>query len=73
MTWLEKLLGATVDNNAVEDLLTWEEENDQLLPNGLTPEDIARFEAMGYVVDLETGRLIPEADANNYGVRDVTL
>lgn len=68
MTWRELLLGATVDNNAVEDLLTWEEENDQLLPNGLTPEDIARFEAMGYVVDLETGQLILEADANNYGV-----
>lgn len=68
MTWLEKLLGAKVDNNAVEDLLTWEEENDQLLPNNLTPEDIAKFEALGYIVDLETGKLIPESDANSYGV-----
>lgn len=68
MTWRELLLGATVDKSAVEDLLTWEEESDQLLPNGLTPEDIARFESMGHVVNLETGGLIPEADANNYGV-----
>ncbi len=52
----------------VEDLLTFEEENDMLLPNNLTPEDIARFEAMGYVVDLVTGQLIPEAEANNYEV-----
>lgn len=68
MTWREIFLGATADNDATEDLLTWEEENDQLLPNGLTPEDIARFESLGYVVDLDTGALIPEADANNYGV-----
>lgn len=68
MTWLEKLLGAAADEDAVEDLLTWEEENDQLLPNGLTPDDIARFESMGYIANLETGTLIPEADANNYGV-----
>lgn len=68
MNWRELLLGATVDNNAVEDLLTWEEENDALLPNNLTPEDIAKFEALGYIVDLETGRLIPESEANNYEV-----
>lgn len=52
----------------VEDLLTFEEENDMLLPNNLTPEDIAHFESMGYVVDLVTGRLIPEDEANDYEV-----
>ena len=68
MTWLDLLLGANAANDSVEDLLTWEEENDQLLPNDLTAEDIARLEDMGYIVDLNTGALIPEADANNYGV-----
>ena len=52
----------------VEDLLTFEEENDMLLPNNLTPEDIARFEAAGFVIDLVTGQLIPEAEANSYEV-----
>ena len=70
MNWLSRLLGADdgVDQNAVEDLLAWEEEEDALLPNGLTPEDIARFEAAGFVVDLATGRLIPEMEANGYEV-----
>lgn len=70
MSWLSRLLGAdSINQNVVEDLLTWEEENDTLLPNNLTAEDIARFEAMGYVVDLVTGRLIPEAEANGYEVK----
>lgn len=53
---------------AVEDLLSWEEESDALLPNGMTPEEIAQLEANGYVVNLETGEIIPEAEANDYGV-----
>lgn len=53
----------------VEDLLTFEEENDMLLPNNLTPEDIAHFEAAGLVVDLVTGQLIPEDEANSYEVK----
>jgi len=72
MNWLSRLLDADsdeVDLRVVEDLLTFEEESDMLLPNNLTAEDIARFEAMGYVVDLETGRLIPEAEANSYEVK----
>ena len=74
MSWLSRLLGAdsdgdSVDQNAVEDLLSFEEENDMLLPNNLTAEDIARFEAAGFVVDLTTGRLIPEAEANGYEVK----
>lgn len=54
---------------ACEALLTWEEENDTLLPNNLTPEDIARFEAAGWIIDLRTGQLIPEAEANGYEVK----
>jgi hypothetical protein len=70
MNWLSRLLGADgVDPNAVEDLLNFEEEEDMLLPNNLTPEDIAAFEAAGYVVDLETGQLIPESEANAYEVK----
>ncbi len=70
MNWLSRLLGGdAVDQSVVEDLLTFEEENDMLLPNGLTPEDIARFEAAGCVVDLETGQLIPESEANAYEVK----
>lgn len=72
MSWLSRLLGAdgdSVDQNVVEDLLTFEEENDMLLPNNLTAEDIARFEAAGLVVDLVTGQLIPEAEANSYEVK----
>ena len=73
MSWLSRLLGAdsdgdSVDQNVVEDLLSFEEENDMLLPNNLTAEDIARFEAAGWVVDLRTGQLIPEAEANDYTV-----
>lgn len=77
MSWLSRLLG-TDDNDdndgdntvqdAVEDLLTWEEESDMLLPNNLTAEDIAAFEEAGFVVDLETGQLIPEDEANGYEV-----
>lgn len=67
MTWLEKLLGATVDEDAVEDLLDWEEENDALLPDGMTPEQIALIEAQGYVVNLETGEIIPLSEADDYG------
>ena len=47
--------GEAMNNDVIEDLLTWEEESDMLLPNNLTPEDIAAFEAAGFVVDLETG------------------
>lgn len=74
MSWLSRLLGAdddsdnAADQNVVEDLLTWEEETDALLPNNLTAEDIAALEAQGYVVNLETGQLIREEDANDYGV-----
>ena len=78
MSWWSKLIGSgndasdsDVDRNVVEDLLSFEEENDMLLPNNLTPEDIARFEAMGYVVDLVTGQLIPESEADDYGVLNV--
>lgn len=53
---------------AIEDLLTWEEENDALLPNGMSAEEIAELEADGYVVNLETGEIIPESEANDYGV-----
>lgn len=53
---------------AIEDLLSWEEESDALLPLGMTPEEIAQLEAEGYVVNLETGEIIPEAEANDYGV-----
>lgn len=51
-----------------EDLLTWEEENDALLPDGMTPEEIAELEMQGYVVNLLTGEIIPEEEANNYSV-----
>jgi len=69
MSWLSRLLGTDdVDQNVVEDLLTFEEENDMLLPNGLTPEDIARFEAAGFVVDLVSGQLIPLSEADGYEV-----
>lgn len=52
----------------VEELLTWEEESDALLPDGMTPEDIALIEAQGYVVNLETGEIISEGEADDYGV-----
>lgn len=58
----------TTPNQIVEDLLTWEEETDALLPNNMTPEEIAELEEQGYVVNLQTGEIIPESEANNYGV-----
>ena len=56
------------NTQVIEDLLTWEEENDALLPNDMTPEEIADLEEQGYIVNLETGEIIPENEANNYGV-----
>jgi len=56
------------NTQVIEDLLTWEEENDALLPNNMTPEEIADLEEQGYIVNLETGEIIPENEANNYGV-----
>lgn len=74
MSWLSRLLG-TDDNDgdntaqdAIEDLLTWEEENDALLPGGMSAEDIAELEERGYVVNLETGEIMTEAEANGYEV-----
>lgn len=46
-----------------EDLLTWEEEEDKLLPNNLEPEDIEELERRGWIVDLETGEVFPDPDA----------
>ena len=47
---------------ACEDLLNWEEENDALLPNGMTEQEIADLEADGQVVDLVTGAVTPLAE-----------
>ena len=47
---------------ACEDLLDWEEENDALLPNGMTEQEIADLEADGQVVDLVTGAITPLAE-----------
>ncbi len=72
MSWLNDFLanfGASNQSAAAEDLLTWEEENDQLLPEGWTAEAIAAAEAAGYVVDLDTGELISLDDVNNYQVK----
>ena len=59
------------NTQVIEDLLTWEEENDALLPNNMTPEEIADLEEQGYIVNLETGEIIPENEANSYGVPNV--
>lgn len=61
-------MSTQINTQVVEDLLTWEEENDALLPNNMTPEEIADLEEQGYIVNLETGEIIPENEANNYGV-----
>ncbi len=53
---------------AIQDLRTWTEEEQRALPKGMTPEEIATFEAQGYVVDLKTGKLIPENEANHYSL-----
>lgn len=63
----------TLNTKVIEDLLTWEEENDSLLPNDMTPEEIAELEEQGYIVNLETGEIIPETEADDYGVPNVSL
>ena len=74
MSWHDALINALFGSTGAElspaaiDLESWEEETHQLLPNNLTAEDIARFEQAGWIVDLETGQLIREADANAYTV-----
>ena len=52
-----------VEMDAVEDLLSWEEESDALLPDGMTAEDIAELEQQGLIVDLETGEVFADPDA----------
>ena len=47
---------------ACEDLLNWEEENDTLLPNGMTEQEIADLEADGWIVDLRTGQIFKDSD-----------
>ncbi len=61
----------TSNTQVIEDLLTWEEESDALLPNNMTPEEIAELEEQGYIVNLETGEIIPETEADDYGVPNV--
>ncbi|MFN8493114.1 MAG: hypothetical protein U0350_36260 [Caldilineaceae bacterium] len=52
-----------VEMQAIDDLLNWEEENDCLLPGALSAEQIAELEARGLVVDLLTGEIMTEAEA----------
>ena len=61
-------MSTQINTQVVEDLLTWEEENDALLPNNMTPEEIADLEEQGYIVNLETGEIIPLSEADDYGV-----
>jgi len=48
---------------ATDDLLSWEEEEDRLLPGGMTPEQIADLEEDGFIVDLLTGEVSVDPDA----------
>ncbi len=57
---MSKKVAEEVWRDTVEDLLTWEEESDQLLP--ISPEYIADLEEQGFIVDLETGENIPDPD-----------
>jgi len=58
MSWLSELA------SIASDLVAWQEETGQSLPDGWTAEQIAEAELNGNVVDLETGELLPgEADA----------
>ena len=54
---LKELFAPDVDQDVVEDLLTWEEENDAVLPDGMSAEDVAGWEAKGFIVDLLTGKI----------------
>lgn len=49
---------------AVEELLTWQQETGQPLP--YSPEEIADMEAQGIVVDLETGELLTLEEVDIY-------
>lgn len=51
---------------AQEDLLTWEEDEAKALP--MSEAAIAALEAAGYVVNLDTGAIVPEEEANGYTV-----
>lgn len=46
----------------IDDLETWEEENDKRLP--MSAEAIAHLEACGLLVDLETGAVTRDPDAD---------
>lgn len=48
---------------ATDDLLSWEEEEDRLLPGGMTPEQIADLEEDSFIVDLLTGEVSVDPDA----------
>ena len=52
-----------IEMQVIEDLLDWEEENDCLLPDGMSAEDIAELEARGLIVDLTTGKIMTTNEA----------
>jgi hypothetical protein len=57
---MSKKVAEEVWRDTVEDLLTWEEESDQLLP--ISPEYIADLEEQGFIVDLVSGVVSVDPD-----------
>lgn len=44
--------------STIEELLNWVEETGRSLP--MPPDEIARYEALGCIVDLETGAVLAD-------------
>lgn len=64
MKWLSDLFAGSKVADTINDLENWEEENDALLPNGMSAAEIANLEAAGFIVDLETGKVSRDPDAD---------
>ncbi len=65
MSWLTDLISQFVETDhsqVINDLENWEEEEHQLLPNGMSAQTIADLEADGFIVDLVTGELFANPD-----------
>ena len=65
MSWLSGIFKSNQAAETIRDLENWEEETDALLPNGMSAAEIAHLESVGYLVDLETGAVSRDPDADN--------
>jgi hypothetical protein len=63
MSLLSDLFFGRTEDRITAELGNWAQENDQRLP--MSADEIAVLESQGYLVDLETGAVSRDPDAQN--------